>query len=194
MHFCKINRSYKKLKEAHNGKLTNPLMASLLLAAGMLATPVQASDVEIGVVERHGMEIAAVYIQPVTMDPSMPGMGEADIHLEADIKALADNPNGFPEGTWIPYLTISYTITKQGSDWRTQGTFMPMVASDGPHYAQNIKLNGAGRYKLSYHIDPPMRAGFFRHTDRESGVNPWWSPIDLEWDFVFAGYGKKGGY
>ena len=124
----------------------------------------------------------------------MPGMGSGDIHLEADIKALKDNPNGFPEGAWIPYLTISYTITKKGSGWNTQGTFMPMAASDGPHYAQNITLDGAGRYHLSYHIDPPPRAGFFRHTDKESGVNEWWNPIDLEWDFVFAGYGKKGGY
>lgn len=167
---------------------------TLLLASALSATAAYAGDVEIGAVERDGMEIAAVYIQPVTMEPMLPGMGPGDIHLEADIKALKDNPNGFPEGAWIPYLTISYTITKKGSDWNTQGTFMPMAASDGPHYAQNIKLDGAGRYHLSYHIDPPPRAGFFRHTDRESGVSEWWQPIDLEWDFVFAGYGKKGGY
>lgn len=170
------------------------LVRPLILATVLSTTFAQASDVEIGSVERDGMEIAAVYIQPVTMEPMMPGMGSGDIHLEADIKALKDNPNGFPEGAWMPYLTISYSISKQGSDWNTQGTFMPMAASDGPHYAQNITLDGAGRYHLSYHIDPPPRAGFFRHTDRESGVNKWWNPIDLEWDFVFAGYGKKGGY
>ncbi len=169
-------------------------ITGLILASAACTPVVFAGDVEIGAVEQNGMEIAAVYIQPVTMEPMMPGMGEADIHLEADIKALADNPNGFDEGAWIPYLTVSYTINKQGSDWKTQGTFMPMVASDGPHYAQNIKLDGAGRYHLSYHIDPPPRAGFYRHTDKESGTAPWWQPIDLEWDFVFAGYGKKGGY
>lgn len=179
-------------------KLKIPMLKSavkaLLLTGAVTATTVQAGDVEVGVVERNGMEIAAVYIQPVTMEPMLPGMGPGDIHLEADIKALENNPNGFPEGAWIPYLTVSYTISKQGSDWRTTGTFMPMIASDGPHYAQNIKLDGAGRYHLSYHIDPPPRAGFFRHTDKESGVGKWWEPIDLEWDFVFAGYGKKGGY
>ena len=169
-------------------------MKALLLTGAVTATAAQAGDVEVGVVEQNGMEIAAVYIQPVTMAPMLPGMGSGDIHLEADIKALANNPNGFPEGAWIPYLTVSNTISKQGSDWQTTGTFMPMIASDGPHYAQNIKLDGAGRYHLSYHIDPPPRAGFFRHTDKESGVGKWWEPIDLEWDFVFAGYGKKGGY
>jgi len=167
---------------------------TLLVTSALSATAAYAGDVEIGAVERDGMEIAAVYIQPVTMEPMLPGMGPGDIHLEADIKALADNPNGFSEGAWIPYLTVSYTITKKGTDWSTQGTFMPMVASDGPHYAQNIVLDGAGRYHLSYHIDPPPRAGFFRHTDKESGTERWWNPIDLDWDFVFAGYGKKGGY
>jgi periplasmic iron binding protein len=171
-------------------QITKPL----LLATALAATAAQAGDVEIGVVEQNGLEIAAVYIQPVTMEPMLPGMGSGDIHLEADIHALKDNPNGFEEGAWVPYLTISYNITKKGSDWQTTGTFMPMVAADGPHYAQNIKLDGAGRYHLSYHIDPPPRAGFYRHTDKESGTAPWWQPIDLEWDFLFAGYGKKGGY
>jgi len=179
----------------NKSRFIKPSTKTLALVSVLTSSSLWAGDVEIGSVEQSGMEIAAVYIQPVTMEPMMPGMSaDADIHLEADIKALADNPNGFDEGAWIPYLTVSYTIRKQGSDWATQGTFMPMVASDGPHYAQNIKLDGAGRYQLSYHIDPPPRAGFYRHTDRESGTGEWWQPIDLEWDFVFAGYGKKGGY
>lgn len=177
------------------GRFIQQTTKTMLLAGALTSQALWAGDVEIGSLEQNGMEIAAVYIQPVTMDPTVPGMGDnADIHLEADIKALADNTNGFSEGDWIPYLTVSYTITKQGSDWFTQGTLMPMVASDGPHYAQNIKLDGAGRYHLSYHIEPPPRAGFYRHTDRESGTGTWWQPIDLEWVFVFAGYGKKGGY
>ncbi len=69
-----------------------------------------------------------------------------------------------------------------------------MVASDGPHYADNIKLNGAGKYKLRYHIVPPPVNGFFRHTDKETGVGKWWTPFDLTWDFTYLGAGKKGGY
>lgn len=169
------------------------LIAALALTASMSLSAAEYGNA-FATVERDGMKIAAVYIQPVILDPMLPEMGATDIHLGVDIKALANNPNGFPEGAWIPYLTITYTITKQGSDWKTLGSFLPMVASSGPHYAQNVKLDGAGRYNLNLHIDPPPRAGFFRHTDRESGVAHWWKPFDLEWEFIFAGYGKKGDY
>ena len=51
---------------------------------------------------------------------------KADIHLEADIPATEDNPNGFAtEGDWGPYLTIEYTVTKlmhQGKN--SKGTFV----------------------------------------------------------------------
>jgi len=55
-----------------------------------------------------GMEIAAVYLQPIEMEPPamMRPAGEADIYLEADIRATADNENGFSEGDWVPYLEI----------------------------------------------------------------------------------------
>jgi uncharacterized protein involved in high-affinity Fe2+ transport len=46
-----------------------------------------------------GMEVAAVYLQAVEMEPEghMRKASESDIHLEADIHALANNPNGFPK-------------------------------------------------------------------------------------------------
>ncbi len=168
---------------------------AIALASSLASSVTLAGDVEIGRSTQQGMDIAAVYIQPVMMQPMLPGMDQqTDIHLEADISATADNKQGFAEGMWIPYLTITYSITKQGSDWKTIGTFMPMAAADGPHYANNIKLDGAGKYHLSYHIEAPTRAGFYHHTDKETGIAQWWQPIDLAWDFVFAGYGKKGGY
>jgi uncharacterized protein involved in high-affinity Fe2+ transport len=146
-------------------------------------------------VEKNGMEIAAVYLQPVMMEPMLPGMMQpTDIHLEADIHAVKGNQNGFAAGEWIPYLGITYLITKAGSDWSTQGAFMPMVASDGPHYGENIQLDGPGKYRVRYHIVPPPFNGFCRHTDKETGVGEWWAPFDLEWDFIYAGAGKKGGY
>jgi len=154
----------------------------------------QAGDVTIGSIERHGMEINAVYIQPVLMQPMTSKSPLADIHLEADIHATKDNKHGFAQGAWIPYLTISYVITKADNSWSAQGTFMPMSAADGPHYAQNIKLDGIGKYHVSYHIDPPPRAGYFRHTDKETGVEGWWPAIDVNWQFTYLGYGKKGGY
>jgi uncharacterized protein involved in high-affinity Fe2+ transport len=169
------------------------IAAALLLA---VAGSLQAGEHPIGdPVEKNGMEIAAVYLQPVMMEPMLPGMSApADIHLEADIHAAKGNQNGFGAGEWIPYLGITYQISKVGADWSTAGTFMPMVASDGPHYGENIRLDGPGRYRVRFHIVPPPINGFYRHTDKETGVGEWWAPFDLEWNFVYAGTGKKGGY
>jgi len=168
-------------------------LAAALFAA--LTVPVGAAEVPIGAaVEKNGMEIGAVYLQPVVMAPMLPGMRPADVHLEADIHALKGNPNGFGPGDWVPYLGIVYRVAKEGSAWVASGAFMPMVAADGPHYGANVKLDGPGRYKLTFHIAPPPYQGFYRHTDEETGVAPWWAPFDVEWEFVFAGTGKKGSY
>src|SRR5690606_23153496 len=128
-------------------------------------------------VERGGMEIGAVYLQPIEMDP--PGVmrpaKDSDIHLEADIHATADNPTGFPEGEWMPYLVVKYELRKQGSDKAESGMLMPMVANDGPHYGDNVKLDGPGRYRLKYTIAPPSAdhmSHFGRHVDKETGVGP----------------------
>lgn len=149
-----------------------------------------------------GMEIAAVYLQPIEMEPEghMRRATESDVHLEADIHALASNPNGFAEGMWIPFLHIRYEVLRQGSTQPISGTFMPMVASDGPHYGDNVKLQGPGRYTLRLTIAPPnapeneLGHHFGRHTDRATGVRPWFKTFNVEWDFTFAGVGKKGGY
>jgi periplasmic iron binding protein len=145
--------------------------------------------------ERAGMEIAAVYLQPVTMEPEgmMRKASASDVHMEADIHAASDNPNGFAEGAWIPYLQVRYEISKHGEGARISGTLMPMVASDGPHYGDNIKLRGPGRYRVKYFITPPGEQ-FGRHTDRETGVRPWFKPFEIEYEFTYAGVGKKGGY
>jgi len=170
------------------------LAASLALFSG--TGNLYAADFSIGKpVTQNGLKIAAVYIQPTKMEPMLPGMMEiTDIHLEADISVTKDNPNGFNEGSWMPYLQITYLIRKAGSDWATLGNLMPMVASDGPHYANNIKLSGPGKYKLTYHIVPPPINGFYRHTDKETGTGKWWAPFDLSWEFIYLGAGKKGGY
>ncbi|CAB3875949.1 iron transporter [Achromobacter mucicolens] len=150
-------------------------------------------------VEKGGMEIGAVYLQPIEMDP--PGMmrpaKDSDVHLEADIHATAGNKTGFPEGEWVPYLVVNYEIQKVGSQNVQKGTFMPMVANDGPHYGENVKLEGPGKYKLKYTILPPTAnkmSHFGRHVDKETGVADWFEPFDLEYEFVYAGTGKKGGY
>jgi len=147
-----------------------------------------------------GMEVAAVYLQPIEMEP--PGMmrnaAESDVHLEADIKALKNNPNGYAQGDWIGYLNVSYELTKDGETDVIKGDAMAMVASDGPHYGDNVKLKGPGKYKLKFTIAPPDGAAhgshFGRHVDKETGVKPWFAPFSVEYDFVYAGTGKKGAY
>lgn len=178
---------------SHSSMIVNRLAVSLLM---MASGALQAGEHPIGdPVEKNGMEIAAVYLQPVVMEPMLPGMSEpTDIHLEADIHAAKRNPNGFGAGEWVPYLSITYQISKAGSDWSTAGAFMPMVASDGPHYGNNLKLAGPGKYTVRYYIAPPPANRFYRHTDKETGVGEWWVPFELEWDFTYAGAGKKGGY
>ena len=145
------------------------------------------------------MEIAAVYLQPIEMEPAgmMGEPGLTDIHLEADIHATADNQNGFADGEWMPYLDIHYTLKKLDNGQEMTGEMMPMVASDGPHYGDNVKLMGPGRYLLSLTIMSPadnQHAHFGRHVDPETGVAPWFKTFTVEYDFVFAGVGKKGGY
>lgn len=142
----------------------------------------------------NGMEIAAVYLQPVLMDPGLPGMEAADIHLEADVHAVEGNAQGFGAGEWVPYLGITFHIRKVGEEWSTIGNLRPMVASDGPHYAANVALAGPGKYRLDYHLTPPAYQGFGRHIDKETGVEAWWEPVDLSWEFTYVGTGKKGGY
>lgn len=160
--------------------------ASLLIAA----QPVMAEEHPAGKpVTVNSMEIAAVYLQPIEMEPR--GMGlpadKADVHLEADIHATEGNKNGFGAGEWMPYLTITYTLTNTDTGKTQSGTFMPMVASDGPHYGDNIKMLGVGNYKLVFHIEPPSKGGMHRHTDKETGVGRWWEPFDATYTFKYTG-------
>jgi uncharacterized protein involved in high-affinity Fe2+ transport len=169
---------------------------ALLLWAGLAS----AIEYPIGKPQQMaGMQIAAVYLQPVVMEPEgmMRDAKDSDVHLEADISALASNSNGFPEGSWVPYLVVGYELTKKGSSEVLKGDMMPMVANDGPHYGDNVKLAGPGQYHLKLTIAAPsanMHSHFGRHIDRQTGVGPWFKPFVAEYDFTFAGIGKKGGY
>lgn len=142
-----------------------------------------------------GLEVAAVYLQPVEMEPAgmMRDAKESDVHLEADIKAAKGNPNGYAEGDWVGYLGVAYELSKDGDSQVLKGDLMPMVANDGPHYGDNVKLMGAGKYKLKLTVSPPGHH-FGRHVDKETGVGPWFKTFTVEYDFTFAGIGKKGTY
>jgi len=174
------------------------LRATLLILALLAATACHGLEVPIGKPQiKDAMEVAAVYLQPVPMEPAgmMRSPADSDIHLEVDIRAQSDNANGFADGTWIPYLGVRYEISKQGGAQLLAGELMPMVANDGPHYGDNVKLLGPGKYLLKVTVNPPGAASHFgRHIDKETGVAPWFKPFTLDYEFTYAGIGKKGGY
>ena len=178
------------------------LGCTLICAAGAIAAGCAAAAKEypIGAPQtKNGMEIGAVYLQPIEMDPpgAMRPAQDSDVHLESDIKAAKDNKNGFAQGDWIPYLAVAYELTKLDGNQTQKGEFMPMVANDGPHYGDNVKMMGPGKYKLILTIAPPdenPRAHFGRHADKETGVAPWFKTFAVEYEFVYAGIGKKGAY
>ena len=119
------------------------------------------------------MQIVPNYLVGIEMDHLPPGgkMGPDTIHLEADVHATKDEKHGFPEDAWIPYLTIRYTLTKDGSKFKQTGKLAPMTAGDGPHYyANNVQMAGPGTYQLTYEILPPSSNGFIRHVDKATGV------------------------
>ena len=178
------------------------LGVTLVCAAGLvfIRCAAEAKEYPIGTPqEKNGLEIGAVYLQPIEMDP--PGVmrpaAESDVHLESDIKAAKDNKDGFAQGDWIPYLAVNYELTKLDDNQTQKGEFMPMVANDGPHYGDNVKMMGPGKYKLILTIAPPdenPHAHFGRHIDKETGVAPWFKTFAVEYEFTYAGIGKKGAY
>ena len=135
------------------------------------------------------LHIAGVYFQPVDMEPVGAGglaAADSDMHLEADISALEGNELGYGAGDFVPYLTVRYKAVKEGGK-TIEGVFMPMSASDGPHYGNNVKLDGAGNYKITFIIDSPAKMNYLLHVDKETGVPGkfWTAPIEVSWDFEF---------
>jgi len=141
-------------------------------------------------VEVEGLNVAAVYFQPVRMEPAEKAglkLEETDIHLEADIHALNENQTGFGAGEWVPYLTVKYKLKNMDTAKEQEGTFMPMSASDGPHYGANVKMMGAGKYKLTFTIESPEKQDYLLHVDEETGVPGrfWKKPLEVSWDFNY---------
>lgn len=150
-----------------------------VLAAAPAPAPGDAGFTEIPIGETlvGPYEVAAVYFQAVDMYPAglNPTKEESDMHMEADIhltkEAAVKYGFGEDEGVWPAYLTVKYEVLDKDDNVVTDGVFMPMNASDGPHYGANIKkdLIKVGQYKLRFTIEPPTSA-YLLHTDAETGV------------------------
>jgi uncharacterized protein involved in high-affinity Fe2+ transport len=152
------------------------------------AADVLAIESFIGETERNGMLITAVWLPPIQMEREELPQDPNVIHLEADIHAMPGNRNGFGKGAWIPYLTVNYEIRPVDPALDPiRGEMLPMVAKDGPHYGATIEMPSVGDYQLIYRIDNPSKKGFGRHNDPITGVDPWWDPFEVTFDFKYTG-------
>jgi uncharacterized protein involved in high-affinity Fe2+ transport len=183
-------------------------VAMLATASWLTVQPAAAAEIPIGETKRvpeGALEVAAIYLQPIEMEPgTYQGRAlyltrdKADIHLEADIHALPGNRQGFRDGEWLPGLIVRFTLKHVDSGAERSGILHPMVASDGPHYGANIKMAGLGLYRLTFVVEPPRQvpsdAPVRQSLGRSAALAPWWKPFRLEWTFKYFGPGKKGGY
>ena len=138
-------------------------------------------------VEKNHIRVVAVWLEAVKME-GMDATSAASsdlIHVEADIKATEDNPNGFAKDEFVPYLKVAYSIVPaQGGPAIEKGELTPMVAWDGLHYGANLVMPKAGDYRLIYDIEPPSAGGLGRHNDPATGVAPWWKPFQASFDWT----------
>ena len=176
-------------------KVSN-IVADNKSSAGSATAPGDAAGfTEIPIFEDEKVEfinVSAVYFQPVPMAPGQETIDkENEIHLEADVSAL-ENKLGYGTGDWVPYLTIDYLISDKDGKEVAKGTFMPMSASDGPHYGANIKMGESGSYKLKFTIHNPAENGYLIHSDAETGPGAVLEDyfkngnltVEKDWDYV----------
>ena len=134
----------------HVGQLFPLIFFAASAAVGL---PVKAGEFYVGEpVLQDNLRIVPNYLTGIQMDRMPKGMDMSPdaIHLEADVHATKNEAHGFSEGAWIPYLTIHFTLTKQGTDFKKTGMLAAMTAGDGPHYANNVAMDGPGTYNLTY--------------------------------------------
>ena len=131
--------------------------------------------------------ISGVYFQPVDMEPAGNSLSKADsaCHIEAGATL------GYGKGDFVPWLQVKAIIQKKGSDKEpTEVAFMPMNASDGPHYGANFKFpEGVGVYDVKFVVSAPGN-DYLLHVDKETGVTGrfWTEPLVAEWpDFEWNG-------
>jgi uncharacterized protein involved in high-affinity Fe2+ transport len=157
--------------------------------AALILVPAGAQAVVIGgPMIRDGVVIVPSYQTGVELDraPATIAQGPDAIHLQADVHAGKDEAHGFAEGAFIPYLSVSYVLTRDDDrTFHKAGLLYPMVSRSGPDYGTGVLMAGPGSYRLTYIVSPPPSHGVMRHTDKASGVPDWWKPITASWTFAY---------
>jgi uncharacterized protein involved in high-affinity Fe2+ transport len=135
-------------------------------AGGIKAIPTQT----LGVATWQGMKIQARAMTAVpfvifdgTHERMVKPPKHVSFHLMVDL-------NDAHTGVTIPYAGVWATITRQARTVYDERQW-PMISEYmGPHYGNNVALPGAGTYRLSLLISPPVSA---RHIEYR---NVWLKP------------------
>jgi uncharacterized protein involved in high-affinity Fe2+ transport len=134
---------------------------------------------------RDGVEIVPIALSGVEVDRLTPKSADL-VWLGADVHASDGGRYGFGEHAFIPYLSISFLLTKDDAPtFKKAGLLAPLAAKDGPHYAAATDMAGPGSYHLTYIVSPPSAHGMMRRTDKADGVAAWFKPVTASWTFNY---------
>lgn len=145
-------------------------------AGGIKPVPMQ----QLGVADWQGMKITADAMTPVpfivyngTTSQEIKPAKNTSFHLMVQ---LTDAQTGVA----IPYASVWATVTK-GSAMPFDNRLWPMISRYmGPHYGDDVSLPGAGTYKLTLLVSPPVSA---RHVEYQ---NVWLKPHQVTFTFHWA--------
>lgn len=134
------------------------------------------------------IEVNAVYFQAVDMEHgsmAMPPASDSDMHFEIDVKTTERAGEiGFEADQFLPYLKITPKLTEKTTGEVVElGTLMPMIAVDGAHYGNNIKLK-PGLYTVELTIQSPAD-DFMLHTGHDTSAVSgrfWTEPLKVTFD------------
>lgn len=145
-------------------------------AGGIKPVPMQ----QLGVADWQGMKITADAMTPVpfivyngTTSQEIKPAKNTSFHLMVQL-------NDAQTGVVIPYASVWATVTK-GSAMPFDNRLWPMISRYmGPHYGDDVRLPGAGTYKLTLLVSPPVSA---RHVEYQ---NVWLKPHQVIFTFHWA--------
>ena len=147
--------------------------AAEMSVAGIKPVPTQI----LGTADWQGMKIAA---QAMTAVPFViyNGTGERIVkpgpHTSFHLMVMLDDSQ---TGVAIPYASVWATITKSSKVVFDERQWPMLSRYMGPHYGNDVALPGAGNYKLSLLISPPVSA---RHIEYK---NVWLKPHRVSFSF-----------
>lgn len=151
-------------------------MGTSATSGGIKPVPMQ----QLGVADWQGMKITADAMTPVpfivyngTTSQEIKPAKDTSFHLMVQ---LTDAQTGVA----IPYASVWATVTK-GSAMPFDNRLWPMISRYmGPHYGDDVSLPGAGTYKLTLLVSPPVSA---RHVEYQ---NVWLKPDQVTFTFHWA--------